>query len=265
MHTATRASRGGVGIGLVVAAVLAGTILGARPAEAASFINRGLTLPGGTFELGLGLGLGHLDAIDYTGLGVNMELGYGISHKLELRFRTGLRFGTEGRVTQADYFGHPVETESFNPGVGRLRNPEIGLRIDLVSGGTAELALDTRLYLPVDGEFGVLFGIPVALNLGGRVRLDTGIFIPVIFYDNTDVDISVPIHLWFRLDGGTFLGPMTGIVFHDGGGETVPFGIGFGTSLAYDADLRFWLLFPNIDDGGANDYWGAGVGLYVTF
>ncbi len=188
MHTATRASRersertrlladlcrGGVGVGLVVAAVLAGSILGARPAEAASFINRGLTLPGGTFELGLGLGLGHLDAIDYTGLGVNMELGYGISHNLELRFRTGLRFGTEGRVTQADYFGHPVETESFNPGSGRLRNPEIGLRIDLVSGGTAELALDTRLYLPVDGEFGVLFGIPVALNLGGACAWTLG-------------------------------------------------------------------------------------------
>ena len=268
MYLATRASRAGVGVGLVVAAVLAGNLLGARPAEAASFINRGLTLPGGQFELGLGLGLAHADygpTTDYTGIGVNMELAYGLNHKLELRFRTGLRFGSEGRVTNADYFGHPVETESFNPGGGRLRNPEIGLRIDLVNGGTAELAFDTRLYLPVDGEFGFLFGIPVALNLGGRVRLDTGIFIPVIFYDNTQVDVSVPLHLWFRLDGGTFLGPMTGIVFHDGGGESVPFGIGAGTSLAYDADLRFWLLFPNIDDGAANDYWGTGVGLYVTF
>jgi hypothetical protein len=264
MHTATR-RRAGVGLGLVAAAVLAGSILGARPAQAASFINRGLTLPSGQFELGLGLGLAHLDAIDYTGLGVNMELAYGLNQKLELRFRTGLRFGTEGRVTQADYFGHPVETESFNPGGGRLRNPEVGLRIDLVNGGTAELALDTRIYLPVDGEFGFLFGVPIALHLGDRVRLDTGVFIPIILYDNADVDVSIPLHLWFRLDGGTFLGPMTGIVFHDGGGESVPFGIGAGTSLAYDADLRFWLLFPDIDDGGADDYWGAGVGLYVTF
>jgi hypothetical protein len=264
MHTATRVCRG-VGLGVVVAAVLAGNLLGARPAQAASFINRGLTLPASTFELGLGLGFAHLDAIDYTGLGVNMELGYGISPKLELRLRTGLRFGTEGRVTNADYFGHPVETESYNPGFETLRNPEIGLRIDLVSGGTAELALDTRLYLPVDGDFGFLFGVPIALHLGSRVRLDTGVFIPIILADDTNMAISLPLHLWFRLDGGTFLGPMTGVVFHDGGGESVPFGIGAGTSLAYDADLRFWLLFPNIDDGGADDYWGTGVGLYVTF
>lgn len=263
MHKATRASAG-VGLGVVVA-VLAGNLLGARPAQAASFINRGLTLPASAFELGLGLGLGHADAIDYTGLGVNMELGYGINHKLELRMRTGLRFGLEGRVTNADYFGHPVETESYNPGGETLRNPEIGLRIDMVNGGTAELALDARMYLPVDGDFGFLFGVPIALHLGSRVRIDTGLFIPIILSDNTNVEISLPIHLWFRLDGGTFLGPMTGVRFHDGGGESVPFGIGAGTSLAYDADLRFWLLFPNIDDGGADDYWGTGIGLYVTF
>jgi hypothetical protein len=280
MHTATRFSRAGaerpnptastidicraIGLG-VVAAVLAGSLLVARPAQAASFINRGLTLPSSTFELGLGLGLAHLDAIDYTGLGVNMELGYGLNQKLELRFRTGLRFGQDGRTTQADYFGHPVETESYNPGGESVRNPEIGLRLDLVNGGTAELALDARIYLPIDGDFGFLFGIPVALHLGSRARLDTGVFMPIILSDNTQVDISLPLHLWFRLDGGTFLGPMTGVVFHDGGSETIPFGVGFGTSLAYDADLRFWFLFPNIDNGGADDYWGTGVGLYVTF
>jgi hypothetical protein len=268
MHTAAiRMSRGRRRAVVGAAALVFGLGLssfGARPA-AAHFISRGLMLPASTVELGLGLGLGHLDAIDYTGLGVNMELGYGLSSKLELRFRTGLRFGTEGRVTNADYFGHPVETESYDPGSETLRNPEIGLRVSLVDGGTAELALDARIYLPVDGDFGLLFGVPIALHLGSRVRLDTGLYIPMILADNKDVDISLPLHLWFRLDGGTFLGPMTGIYFHDGGGESVPFGIGFGTSLAYDADLRFWVLFPDIDDGRADDYFGAGVGLYVTF
>lgn len=263
MQTATRASRAVVGVVALVAAVLLGNLQWARPAQAASFINRGLTVPSDSFELGLGLGLSHHDAIDYTGLGVNIELAYGLSSKLELRFRTGLRFGTEGRVTGADYYGHPVETESFNPGFETLRNPELGLRIDLVGGGTAELALDTRIYLPVDGEFGFLFGIPVALHLGSRVRLDTGIFIPILLYDNTIVDVSVPINLWFRVGGGTFFGPMTGIYFHDNGGESVRFGVGAGTSLAYDADLRFWLLFPDVDN--ADQFFGAGVGLYVTF
>jgi hypothetical protein len=270
MQTATRKGRAVVGMVGAAALVLVTSIAGlARPAAAASFVNRGLTLPGGVFELGLGLGLGHTDAGvtgDYTGLGVNMELGYGLSSKLELRFRTGLRFGDEGRATNADYFGHPVETESYNAGWDTLRNPEIGLRFDLVGGGTAEVGLDARLYLPVDEYFGFLFGVPVALHLGNRLRLDTGIFIPFILADpDTRVDISLPLHLWIRLDGGTFFGPMTGLYFHDGGGESVPFGIGFGTALAYDADLRFWLLFPDVSrDGGAKDF-GTGVGLYVTF
>jgi hypothetical protein len=234
----------------------------AAPARATSYANRSLNLPNGVMELGLGLGVGHSEPIDYTGLGVNMELGYGLNSRLELRFRTGLRFGEEGRITQADYFGRPVETETWNLGFETLANPELGLRFSLERGGTAEVALDTRLMIPVDGDVGLLFGIPVALHLS-RVRLDTGIYVPIIFNDdNTRVHVSIPLHLWIRLDSGTFLGPITGIRFYDGGGESVPFGVGVGTPLAYDADLRFWFLFPDIDD---SDDWGTGVGLYVTF
>jgi hypothetical protein len=262
MFTSTRRSR--VGLGVAGAALLFVTGL-AAPASATSFANRSLTLPGGTFELGLGLGVGHLDAIGYTGLGVNLELGYGLNSNLELRFRTGLRFGEEGRATDADYYGRPVETETsfWNLGGDTLANPEISLRFALNRGGTAELALDTRLYIPVDGKVGFLIGLPVSLRLE-KLRLDTGIFIPIILTEpDTTVNVSIPLHLWLRLDSGIFVGPMTGIYFHDGGGESVPFGIGAGTPLAYDADLRFWLLFPEIDDN--SDNFGVGVGLYVTF
>jgi hypothetical protein len=263
-NTGTRLGRVGRAVAgaahLLVVVIVVGL---SAPASARSYASSSLTLPSGTFELGLGLGVGHLDAIDYTGLGINMELGYGLNNNLELRFRTGLRFGTEGRVTNADYFGRPVETETYNLGNDTLAHPEIGLRFALNKGGTAEVALDTRLYVPVDGDLGFLIGLPVSLRLD-RLRLDTGVFIPIILTEpDTTVLISIPLHLWLRLDSGTFLGPMTGIVFRDEGDERIPFGIGAGTPLAYDADLRFWLLFPNIDDTADN--FGVGVGLYVTF
>jgi hypothetical protein len=259
MYTAKRVTR--VGVGVAAAALLIVSV--AAPARATSYANRSLNLPNGVMELGLGLGVGHLDPIDYTGLGVNMELGYGLNSRLELRFRTGIRFGQEGRTTDADYFGRPVNTETRHLGGDTLANPDLGLRFSVQRGGTAEVALDAHLIIPVDGKVGLMFGVPLALHLD-RIRIDTGIFIPIVFVeDNTVVDISIPLHLWIRLDSGTFLGPMTGIYFHDGGGESVPFGVGAGTPLAYDADLRFWFLFPDIDN--ASDWFGVGVGLYVTF
>ena len=79
------------------------------------------------------------------------------------------------------------------------------------------------------------------------------------------VDISIPLHFWISVNRNTFLGPMTGLYFYDGGGRRVPFGFGVGSSIAYDAEVRFWLLFPDIrqDDGAKN--FGLGVGLYVLF
>jgi hypothetical protein len=228
----------------------------------ASFISRGLNLPNSAVELGLGLGLGHTSAIDYTGLGLNLELGYGINSNLELRARTGVRFAQAGKATDADRYGRPVETETYNVGDGAVANPEIGVRFNLVRGATPEVALDARVQLPLDGPLGLTFGVPVALRLGSRLRLDTGIFVPMRFADSgTAIDVSLPFHFWFR-NGNTFFGPITGITFQNDDGPTrIPFGIGVGTPLSYDADVRFWLLFDNIKQEKKD--LGVGVGLYV--
>jgi len=247
-----------------VGAVLLGSL---ERAEAASYVQRSLLVRDGQFELGLGVGIGHRDAIDETGLGLNLELGYGMSSTLELRFRTGVRFSRSGKVTEADYYAraHQSETNRYD-GFDTLANPEIGLRFRLTRSGSVELAFDARAYLPLDDYFGLLGGLPLALKLGGRVRLDTGLFVPIVFADgNTIVDFSIPAHLWILLNSGTYLGPMTGMYFYDGGGRAVPFGFGLGTSLSYDADVRFWVYFPDVSGDGGADNFGLGVGLYVTF
>jgi hypothetical protein len=239
--------------------------LAASPASATSPVGRSLNLGAGVFELGLGAGIGHREPVDYTGLGLNFELGYGITPVLELRIRSGLRFGTAGEVTDADRYGRPVETETYNLGDGAIANPEIGLRFNLVRGGTAEIALDGKIYLPVDGDFGILIGVPLALHLGSRLRLDTGMFVPIVLANETYNEVSIPLHLWIKLQGGSFVGPMTGVIFPSHGGKRVPFGIGAGTALSYDADLRFWLLFEDVSHDGGGKNLGAGAGLYVTF
>jgi hypothetical protein len=249
------------GTSLVGLAVL----LAAGPAAATSPVGRSLNLNAGTFELGLGAGIGHTEPVDYTGLGLNFELGYGITSVLELRIRSGLRFGIAGRVTNADRYGRPVETETYNLGYDSLANPEVGLRFNLLRGGTAEIALDGKIYLPVSGSFGVMVGLPVALHLGSRLRLDTGLFVPIVFSDPTYNMVSIPLHLWIRLQGGSFVGPLTGVVFPSSGGKLVPLGIGVGTPLSYDADLRFWLLSLDVSNGNSQHDIGGGVGLYVTF
>ena len=249
-------------IALLVALVFA---LAAQPARATSPVGRSLNLNAGTFELGLGAGIGHREPVDYTGLGLNFELGYGITPVLELRVRSGLRFGIAGRATEADRYGRPVETETYNLGSDSLANPEVGLRFNLLRGGTAEIALDGKVYLPVSGSFGVLVGLPLALHLGSRLRIDTGLFVPIVFENPTSNLVSLPLHLWIKLQGGSFVGPITGVVFPSSGGKLVPFGIGVGTPLSYDADVRLWLLFEDVSHDGASKNFGAGVGLYVTF
>jgi hypothetical protein len=264
MQKSTRWSRGGIWAASAALLVLS---LSVRPAAAHSHFARSLTLSGSTFELGLGLGLGHLDIAERTGLGINLELGYGITSALELRFRTGLRLGENGRFTDADYYGRPFYTETYNLGADTIANPQVGLRFMLARGGTLEVALDLHAILPLQGVTGFLIGAPLALRLGERLRIDTGLFVPIFLTEpETTFDISIPVHIWIRVNPSTVVGPLTGAYFYDhGGGKRVPLGFGVGTSISYDAEVRFWLLFPDINHSGTKKNFGLGAGLYVLF
>ncbi len=249
---------------LVIAVAL--ILLGSTSAQAASSPNSpSINLPNEVAELGLGIGFGHRSPIEYNGIGLNLELGYGLSSTLELRLRTGIRFGRAGIAAQADRYARPFETETYRTGSDTLANPEVGLRFNLTRASKAEIGVDARVQLPLDGPLGVLVGLPIALRLTPRLQIDTGVFIPIELGDETRTHVSLPLHLWVKLAGGTFVGPVTGVVFGDEGGRSIPFGVGGGTALAYDADVHFWLLFDDVSHGNASDRFGGGAGLYVTF
>src|ERR1700742_1329448 len=89
-------------------------------AHAATYVNRPLTLPRSEISLDFGLGLGH--AGPFNGVGFNLELHGGLTSRLELGIRTGIRAGVDGRATQADYYGRTFETETYGTDHKTLAN-----------------------------------------------------------------------------------------------------------------------------------------------
>lgn len=240
-----------------------------REAMAAPFVNRPMTLSRSDWALDFGLGIGHRETptTDDTGLGLNLEIAAGLTSFIQLGIRTGFRFGSDGRATGADWYGRTHETEHHNVGAETVANPEISLKWAIVDTSVAHLGVDTRLYLPIeDGtRVGVMFGVPVGIHIGGVALLNTGIYIPIMFTDPVRNVISFPLHLWFQANDRLFLGPLTGVrIYNPGGDAQVPLGFALGYGISYDADIKTWLLFPNVSDDGAKRF-GVGVGLQVRF
>jgi hypothetical protein len=227
-----------------------------------------LVLSDGRFHLDLGLGLAHdgRGDDDRTGVGVNMELSWGLGGGFELGLRTGLR-SDEGRANDglsADAAGRMFDPETYGMGFGALANPEVRLRRGL-SGGLFSLALEGRAFIPFDDHFGFMVALPVQIGGGGPVRIDTGIFVPIVFRDDTFLAFSLPLHLWFRA-GDTKLGPVTGARFSSPGDDwAVPLGFAMDRPLGSQVDLLGWFLFPDVTQDSAAQSFAGGVGIRVVF
>ncbi|HEY6475981.1 MAG TPA: hypothetical protein VI456_05320 [Polyangia bacterium] len=236
----------------------------------APWVYRSIVLPRGEVAVDLGLGLGQApdpNGGSFTGLGMNLELSGGITHELEIGVRTGFRFDRDGQITQADSYGRPFDTETYGTNGDTVANPEIHLRWAVARGSAAELGLEWRAYLPVEAgsSFGMMFAMPIALR-AGSLRLDTGLYVPIIFGNPTQTVVSVPLHLWIQATRTLWLGPLFGVrVYSGGGGNQYPLGFGLGTALTHLVDLRTWILFPDISKNEAARTFGAGVALQLRF
>jgi hypothetical protein len=114
---------------------------------------------------------------------------------------------------------------------------------------------------------GIMIGLPLNVHIGGSARLDTGIFVPILFYDDTVTIISFPLHLWIQASRELVLGPITGIriVNQNSSHTEVPLGIALGYAAAYNIDIKTWLLFPDVKGDGSAKNFGLGVGLQARF
>jgi hypothetical protein len=248
--------------------LLAATFLSTSDASAAAPWNyRGLTLPRHDIAVDFGMGYGH-EQVGPDGLGMNLEIRAGVAHDFELGFRMGFRLDDGGQITQADRYGRPFDTETFGTEHDRVANPEIRLRWSMARSYAAELGLQLSFYLPIEAgsRFGFMFGLPIALR-AGPIRFDTGLYVPIIFYDQTQTIVSIPLHIWIQPTRDFWLGPILGmtVVNRNGSDTQYPLGFGMGWQLNRIVDLRTWFLFPDISRDAAARWWGIGVALEVRF
>jgi hypothetical protein len=244
----------------------------ATPGRAEEFVHRDLTLPSGVWALDLGLGIGHINEpapmSDVTGLGLNLELKWGLTRALQFGLRTGLRFDTDGKLTEADRYGRTFETETYGTDGETIANPEVSLRYALIDSPITDLALEGRVYLPIESgtKLGFMLAVPMAFHLSPSARFDTGVYVPILLYDPTVTVVSFPFHLWLQANDRLALGLLTGVAIHNPGDTTtVPLGVGLNYGASHDADVRFWFLYPNVKGDGARDVFGGGVGVELRF
>jgi hypothetical protein len=138
----------------------------------------------------------------------------------------------------------------------------------LVRDEVVELALEGRVVLPfADGSVaGLLLGVPMAFHLGQRVRLDTGVYVPMVFYhDDTEAGLHLPLDLWIQATRRFWIGPMTGLAFDQLGDRrgttSLSLGLGLGYEISHALDFKAMFLFPDLNDESRD--FGAGVGLEV--
>jgi hypothetical protein len=259
---------------VVLAAVAAAALLVQDAAHAAGpWVERDSTLHGGDWSFDFGLGVGHVPGPDdNTGVGVNAEMAVGLTNRIELGVRTGLRVGDPPiRLINADDYGRLFDRQTLPVGAegyAVLANPELRITGAIVRAEVIELGLQGRVVLPFadPSVAGMEFGVPIALHLGAVVRIDTGAYMPFVFFHNdTEVGLHLPVDVWIQATRRFWIGPMTGLEFgrlHDRfGDQSVSLGMGLGYQFTHALDLKAMLLFPEINN--ESNVFGAGVGLEV--
>jgi hypothetical protein len=252
----------------LIAGFVAGGLVLAAPAALAAppWVDRHLTMPAGTWAFDVGAGIAH---VPYdNAFGVNLEGAVAVVDRVELGVRTGLRAGDPfERGMQPDSYGRLFDRQYFDGGASVLANPELRVRVAILRGPVADLGIDGRVVIPLENpQAGIEPGLPLAFHLGDRVRLDTGVWIPLyVGGGDTFAGISVPFDVWIQITPRLWLGPMTGLrsdrLAPPSRSAYVSFGFGLGYQILHNLDFKTMLLFPDISDDAR--IFGVGAGIQI--
>ncbi len=273
-------------------AALAAGVVGATLASSARadepFVDRVLTLPPLHFSADAALGFGQGPAVTTVdvqgpapvttetgvklGWGSNLEASVGLPLLGEVGVRVGVRFGEDGIQAGwglgADHFARLFDPVTEEAGGDTVSNPEIHLRGTWLNLKIVELGFETRFVVPTaaGSDFELVPGVPVRIHLPGFVRIDTGVWLPIIFNSDASFTIDIPAQLFFQA-GQAFFGPMTGVRFNHPGADygdsttDVPAGIGAGYTLGGVLDLKVQVRTERINDVSWTHYIGGGLGV----
>ena len=276
-------------LALLAAAAVGSTFAGDARA-AGPFVDAPLTLPPLKFSADAGIGFGTFQsyALDpnnptappiqqggtQVGWGTSVEAAVGLPVIGELGFRIGGRFGSDGVAAGsglgADHYARLFDPVVTEPGGDSFANPEVRLRGSLFALEVVELGLETRFIIPTanGAVFALTPGIPLRVHVPGFLRVDTGIWLPIAFFQSAAYSLDVPAQAFFQV-GDAFFGPLTGLRYNipnqPGASNTVdvPLGVAVGYSLLGGRlDLKAQLRSERINDAAwASQYLGGGVGV----
>jgi hypothetical protein len=275
----------------LVAAVIA-LAPGARADDDSSskgkFTDAPLTLKPLHFAADVGIGFGtYQDGAGngHVGWGSNFEAAIGLPFLGEFGARIAERFGTDGDFvgtgpgaagfpTGADHFARLFDPVVGEPGFKDFANPEFHLRGSMVDEDIFQLGLETRLTVPTSNDSYWAFtpGLPMRIHMPGVMRIDVGIWLPVVFVNNpppgansTIYVLDIPVQAFFQI-GDAFVGPESGLrVVNVGSTPTstdVPLGVGGGYTFGGIFDVKAQLRSERINSGSwASQSFGGGIGV----
>jgi hypothetical protein len=249
----------------------------ARAADA--FVDRPLVLQPSHFSADAGIGFGqytprdaqgNASAVQFGG-GSNLEAAVGLPFVGELGARIGYRFSDAGAFGQADHFARLFDPIVDNPGVDSFTNPEFRLRGGIIDLKVLQLGLETRVIIPATNKyFAITPGMPIRVHIPTFMRIDTGIYAPVVFGadgQQTTYSIYLPAQLFFQVKDA-FFGPLTGFRYNrlsDGTDSVdIPAGIGGGYTFAKVVDVKAQLLTDHINANNWSSTIGGGIGVGVV-
>ena len=217
-----------------------------------------------------------------TGGGFNAEGAIGIIPHLTVGARLiGLNFSDDSKISNAAGYGSAYDLQNTTPGgpywsgADTFSNPMLWGRYEFLDTDAVELGVEARMFVPFDSgtRFGLMGGVPLAFHLPAKLRLDSGAFLGLGFYDSTLVYFHIPAQAWFQVTPQLFLGPLTGLTVAaipganagTGGSNTltsINLGFGIGYSVLPQLDIKVLPIYwPGInnDNGASNFGFSAGV------
>jgi len=132
--------------------------------------------------------------------------------------------------------------------------------------GSIEVAAYAELRIPVQNDLELAGGVPVNLHLAPNLRLETGGFLRLVFGDDTNFLVDVPLSMPIQVSPQVFVGPEIAVEIFDFDTVALPLGViaGYtlGSGIGSIGDLFGRLTLVDIAHGANTVRFDIGAELY---
>lgn len=136
----------------------------------------------------------------------------------------------------------------------------------LLQRGSVEVAAYAELRIPVQNDLEIAGGVPVNVHLAPNLRLETGGFLRLVFGDDTNFLVDLPLSVPIQVSPQVFVGPEVAVQIFDFETVALPLGViaGYtlGSGIGSIGDLFGRLTLVDIAHGADTVRFDIGADLY---